>query len=146
MGRRRRARESALQILFEREFDNIEIEKLLDQYWKAKKASEQVKEFANWLVRGIVSCQVKVDKLIQETSKHWRLTRMAIVDRNILRLATFELLQGDMAPSIIINEAIEIAKKYSSNEAALFINGILDGVRKKLYPIQNAVKKVAREK
>ncbi len=133
MGKRRKARESTLQILFQLEFDGSQPEKAIHQYWADKKASEEIKTFGRWLVEGILANQEKIDALIQSVSKHWRLARMAVVDRNILRLAVFELLyEKDIAPAIIINEAIEIAKKYSNEEAAMFVNGLLDAVRKKL--------------
>ncbi len=133
MGKRRKARESTLQILFQLEFDRSQPEKAIHQYWVDKEASEEIKSFSRWLVEGVLANQEKIDTLIQSVSKHWRLARMAVVDRNILRLAVFELLYGkDIAPAIIINEAIEIAKKYSNEEAATFVNGLLDAVKKKL--------------
>ncbi len=133
MGKRRRARENALQVLFELEFNEADLDAVLDGYWKSKRADEQVRGYADWLVRGIVARKAEVDELIQGMSRHWRISRMAFVDRNILRIAVFELLEEKLiAPAIIINEAIEIAKRYSSDEAALFVNGVLDAVRKKL--------------
>jgi N utilization substance protein B len=133
MGRRRKARESALQILFQLEFNKPRIEKAVDQFWKEKKASEEIRDYSNWIVKGIVSHQEEIDNLIQSLSNHWRLSRMAHVDRNILRIAVFEFLyEKDIAPAVIINEAIEIAKKYSSDESAAFVNGILDAIKKKL--------------
>ena len=133
MGKRRKARESTLQILFQLEFDRSQPEKAIDQYWEYREASEEIRTFSRWLVEGILSHQEEIDTLIQSVSKHWRLSRMAVVDRNILRLAVFELLyEQDIVPAIIINEAIEIAKKYSNEEAATFVNGLLDAVRRKL--------------
>jgi N utilization substance protein B len=133
MGRRRKARESALQILFQLEFNKPRIEKAVDQFWKEKKASEEIRDYSNWIVKGIVSHQEEIDNLIQSLSNHWRLSRMAHVDRNILRIAVFEFLyEKDIAPAVIITEAIEIAKKYSSDESAAFVNGILDAIKKKL--------------
>jgi len=133
MGRRRKARESALQILFQLEFNKPQLEKAIDRFWKERKASEEIKDYSNWIVKGIVSHQEDIDNLIQSTSSHWRLSRMAHVDRNILRIAVFEFLyEKNVAPAVVINEAIEIAKKYSSDQAAAFVNGILDAVRKKL--------------
>lgn len=133
MGKRRKARESTLQILFQLEFDNSEPEKTIKQYWKHRVASEQIREYSSWLVKGIISHLEDIDRIIQSVSEHWRLSRMALVDRNILRMAVFELLfEESIAPAIIINEAIEIAKKYSNEEAAVFVNGVLDAVRKKL--------------
>jgi N utilization substance protein B len=109
----------------------------LAAYWNSKKSDGQVQEYSNWLVRGIVARKGEIDTLIQGNSEHWRISRMAFVDRNILRIAVFELLEEKLiAPAIVINEAIEIAKRYSSDEAADFINGVLDAVRKKLKKIE----------
>lgn len=141
MGRRRKAREETLRILFRLEFENKQIEMTLNQYWESKKTTEEIKEYSTWLVNGIVSDQAKIDNIIQQFSEHWRISRMAIVDRNILRMAVFELLnEKNIAPAIIINEAIEIAKKYSGDEAATFVNGILDAVRKNLKDIMKSLK------
>ncbi len=93
------------------------------------------------LVNGIISNQEKIDNIIQKVSEHWRISRMALVDRNILRMAVFELLyEENIAPAIIINEAIEIAKKYSGDEAATFVNGVLDAIRKSLKDIKKSLK------
>jgi len=141
MGRRRKAREETLRILFRLEFENKQIEKTLDQYWESKKTSEEIKEYSTWLVKGIISDLAKIDNIIQQVSEHWRISRMALVDRNILRMAVFELLyEENIAPAIVINEAIEIAKKYSGDEAATFVNGILDAVRKDLKDIKKSLK------
>jgi len=140
MGRRRKAREETLRILFRLEFENKQIEKTLNQYWKSKKASEEIKEYSTWLVNGVISDQAKIDNIIQQVSEHWRISRMALVDRNILRMAVFELLyEENIAPAIVINEAIEIAKKYSGDEAATFVNGILDAIRKNLKDIKKSL-------
>lgn len=141
MGRRRKAREETLRILFRLEFENKQIEKTLNQYWESKKTTEEIKEYSTWLVKGIISDQAKIDNIIQQVSEHWRISRMALVDRNILRMAVFELLyEKNIAPAIIINEAIEIAKKYSGDEAATFVNGILDAIRKNLKDIKKSLK------
>lgn len=133
MGKRRKARESALQILYQLEFDDSQVDQAIDLFWQKKKAPEETKEYSRWLVKGILSHEKEVDEAIQFISEHWRISRMAVVDRNILRLAAFELLHAEsIAPAIIINEAIEIAKKFSSPEAATFVNGILDALRKKI--------------
>ncbi len=140
MGRRRKAREDTLRILFRLEFEKKQIKKTLDQYWKSKKASEEIKEYSTWLVNGVISDQAKIDNIIQQVSEHWRISRMALVDRNILRMAVFELIYEEkIAPAIVINEAIEIAKKYSGEEAATFVNGILDAVRKDLKDIKKSL-------
>ena len=133
MGRRRKARECALQILYELEFDKNEVEEKIAQFWKEKRAGEDIREYTRWLVEGVLSRLDEIDAAIQSTSEHWRISRMTLVDRNILRLAAFELLAAEtLAPAIIINEAIEIAKKYNGPEAAIFVNGILDALRKKI--------------
>jgi len=139
MGRRRKARESALQILFQLEFNNTQVEKTIIQYWKEKKTSERIIDYSTLLINGIISHQEEIDNLIQSLSNHWRVSRMAVVDRNILRIAVYELLYAEnIAPAIVINEAIEIAKKYSSDDAAAFVNGILDAIRKKLETSKNS--------
>jgi transcription antitermination protein NusB len=133
MGQRRIARESALQILYQLEFDPAGAGAAVDSFWKKKRGTAETKEYSRWLVEGISANRGEIDAAIQSVSEHWRIPRMALVDRNILRLAAFELLHGGpIAPAIVINEAIEIAKKYSGPEAATFINGILDALRKKM--------------
>jgi len=133
MGHRRKARESALQILFQLEFSSDNYEEVIKEYWKGKKASAKTKNYANWLVRGVISAKEKIDNIIEESSKNWRLSRMATVDRNIIRIATFELLSEQDIPSpIIINEAIEIAKKYGTEDSGQFVNGILDTIKRKV--------------
>jgi len=134
MGRRRRAREYALQILFQMEFESGGADEVLRMFWERDDPPPQaVREYAEWLVRTVLEKRSDVDGFLQEASDNWRLSRMAVVDRNILRIAACELLNvPDLAPAIIINEAIEIARKYSGDQAAVFVNGILDAVRKKL--------------
>lgn len=133
MGKRRKARGSALQILFQLEFDDSVPEKVIDSFWRNRKTSKEIVEYTQFLVTGIISHRERIDRLIQSVSANWRLDRMAIVDRNVLRIAIFEFLyEESVAPAIVINEAIEVAKKFSSEEAATFVNGILDAARKKI--------------
>jgi N utilization substance protein B len=133
MGKRRSAREMAFQVLFEFEFNDVGIESILARAVKDKQAECSVQEYAGWLARGIMARRDEIDALIQSTSDHWRVSRMALVDRNILRVAVFELLEEKfLAPAIVINEAIEIAKRFSGDQAAVFVNGVLDAVRKRL--------------
>lgn len=141
MGRRRKAREETLRILYRLEFDTGPLEETLDQYWKSKKAALSTREYSTWLTNGVISHRQKIDTIIQSASEHWRVSRMAVIDRNILRMAVFELLyEENVEPAVIINEAIEIAKMYSGNEAATFVNGILDAVRKELADIKKSLK------
>lgn len=132
MGKRRKARESALQILYQLEFDDSQIDETIDRYWRDKRVPGDIKGYSRRLVEGILGHREEIDKAIQSVSEHWRVSRMALIDRNILRLAAFELLQArEIAPPIIIDEAVEIAKRFSGPEAAVFINGILDALMKK---------------
>lgn len=132
MGRRRKAREIALQILFQIEFDDSSIDQILDHYWAFRSGDSDVEKYSRWLVKNVAEQRESLDLTIQSVSKNWRLDRMAVVDRNILRLAVFELrCEEHIAPAIVINEAIEIAKKFSDTQAATFINGILDAIHKK---------------
>lgn len=143
MGTRRKARESTLQILFQLEFNDSDAEKAFRLYWKDKKATKEVKDYCKWLIKGVISHRESIDRSIQSISERWRLSRMPVVDRNILRMAVFELLyEEDVAPAIVINEAIEIAKKFSSEQAAAFINGVLDTLRKNA----NGIKESLRDK
>ena len=133
MGRRRKAREIALQILFQIEFNDCDLDLILDQYWEFKSVEKEVEKFSRWLVKNVAEHREDLDSTIQSVSEHWRLSRMAVIDRNILRLAVFELSFGEnIAPAIVINEAIEIAKKFSGTQAANFINGILDAIKRKM--------------
>lgn len=131
MGKRRKARESALQILFQTEFNDNSLEEILKQFWKNKKADKETRVFSRTLVENVLTHKNEIDLSIQSVSKNWRVSRMAVIDRCILRIAVCELVfDADLAPAIVINEAIEIAKKYSGTEAANFTNGILDAIRK----------------
>ncbi|HPB58947.1 MAG TPA: transcription antitermination factor NusB [Candidatus Saccharicenans sp.] len=133
MGSRRKARECALQILFQLEFSPDRLDEILQDYWAAQPLKPEVKEYATWLVKGIRQHQAEIDEAIEKASEHWRLDRMAMVDRNILRMAVFELIfEKTLPPPIIIDEAIEVARKFSGQEAAIFVNGILDGIYKSL--------------
>lgn len=133
MGSRRKARECALQILFELEFSPDQLEEILKDYWAAQPVKAEVKEYATWLLEGLRQHRAEIDRTIEQASEHWRLDRMAMVDRNILRMAVFELLfEKTLPPPIIIDEAIEVARKFSGDEAAVFVNGILDGIYKSL--------------
>ncbi|NOR15776.1 MAG: transcription antitermination factor NusB [Candidatus Aminicenantes bacterium] len=141
MGKKRQARESALQILFQLEFDETQVDTIIPQYWEDRKASQEVMESSAGLVKGVVSHLEAIDSIIQGVSENWRLSRMALIDRNILRIATYELFFGeDLAPAIIMNEAIEIAKKYSGDQSATFINGILDAMNKKTDALNTTLK------
>lgn len=126
--KRRKAREYALQLLFQVDFTSRELEKKdLEEFWSGKKESTEIREFAERLVKGTLDNLDEIDRIIEKFTENWFLKRMAAVDRNILRFAAYEILHRKDIPSVVtINEALEIAKKYSSAEAASFLNGVLD--------------------
>jgi N utilization substance protein B len=124
---RRKSRERALQILFQLEFSDSNEVPDLDQFWKGQE--NQNKEYAQKLVQGVMTHKKEIDSLIQSYSQNWRVSRMLLIDRNIMRLAVYELLfEEDMAVAVAINEAVELAKKFGSSESAAFINGVLDAL------------------
>ena len=134
---RHRARETAVQMLYQWEVGQSDVEEVLSTFWAAnlpgaESASGDVRAFAEQLVRDTVGNLDKIDPLIAEVAEHWRPSRMAALDRLILRLAIGELLHADTPPKVVINEALELAKTFSGEDSAKFINGILDAVKKKL--------------
>ncbi len=133
MGLRRTARECALQMLYEYDVGRHAPEAILESFWDMNEQPEKIREFAGQLFRGTLGRLKEIDKLIQGHTKNWRLSRMAAVDRTVLRLAVFELVSDDKTPdTVVINEALEIAKKFSTNESAQFVNGILDSIKNDL--------------
>jgi transcription antitermination protein NusB len=131
---RRKSREFALQMLFEWDMTQQNPKQIEEHFWKAARASESTRKFAHELFEGAVSQAGKTDALVGELSENWRFDRLATVDRNILRLAIYEFRFGTAPPKVVIDEAIELAKKFSSDEAPAFLNGILDAAWKKLEP------------
>ncbi len=128
---RRKAREFALQMLFQWEMSKQEPGLVEASFWKNARAAKTTRMFANRLFEGATARSKTIEELLSEHAKNWRLERMAAVDRNILRLAIYELRWGaGTPPKVVINEALELAKKFSSEEAAPFINGILDAILK----------------
>jgi len=132
--KRRRSREYALQILFQLELTGSALtEKVFPVFWENKEEDRPVKEFTRQIVENTLAHIHDIDKRIKEAADRWSLERMAVIDRSILRAATYELAyRSDIPTSVIINEALEIAKKYSTEESASFINGILDNIARTL--------------
>jgi len=127
VGVRREARELALQLLYAMELNPIDIDEGLRLSRENSRASEGVRLFAEELVAGVMANRSAIDKKIRGQSKNWAISRMAKVDLNILRLALFELMfREDIPRNVTINEAIEVAKKFGSEESSAFINGMLD--------------------
>jgi N utilization substance protein B len=129
---RSKSREFALQMLFQWDMSPEEPAKLEERFWRAAKAAPNTRAFANRLFEGAAKEAAELDALISKHAENWRLERIAAIDRAILRLAIHELRQPETPPKVVLNEAIELAKKFSGADAAPFINGILDAVRKAL--------------
>jgi transcription antitermination protein NusB len=137
MGFRRQARELTLKMLFQIDLGKLKSEEVLTYFLGEVKASAEVSDYAEFLTRGIVRELSYLDELISSQAKHWKLTRIAGVDRNVLRIAVFELLRCPAVPvNVVLNEAIEIAKKYSTQESGSFVNGILDKLQSKRAPAE----------
>jgi N utilization substance protein B len=130
MGKRRKAREVALQFLYQLDQHGAEDPAPhSDEFWARHPVDADTQAFADALVRGSKQQQGKIDQLLAQYTEHWDLDRMAVVDRNILRMAVYELLWApDVPPKAVINEAIEIAKKFGTTESSRFINGVLDRI------------------
>ncbi len=128
--KRRRAREYALQILFQLELTGSKIsDEVFQEFWEGNDEEQEVKEFTCQIVENTRAHISEIDEIIKKAAENWAIDRMAVIDRSILRAATYELIyRTDIPPSVVINEALEIAKKYSTEESAPFINGILDKI------------------
>ena len=131
MGKRRRSREYALQVLYQLEISEGDAFQTLTQSRENFPPEVGDDEFTEFVVLGVTKHLQKIDQLIKKYSEHWRLDRIALIDRNILRMAIFELLFCEkIPPKVTINEAIDLAKRYGSEESGSFINGILDRIQK----------------
>jgi N utilization substance protein B len=158
MGKRREARERAVQFLFQHDLnapDNLD--EALDRFWESQSATAIVQDkggatwgekvelppatteevttrlFADKLIRGVLENRTSLDERIQQHAENWDLHRMAVVDRNVLRLAIYEMLfRDDIPPIVSINEAVDVAKKFSTKDSGKFVNGILDKIKNEL--------------
>ena len=142
MGSRTKARECALQALYQLDLSGGDArEALRGVLAHFEEADSSTERFADELVRGVQSERAQIDELIQTSSTHWKLDRMARVDRNILRLAVYEMLRrADVPVRVTLNEAVELGKKYGSEESSAFVNGVLDRIAHMQLP--NATPKV----
>ena len=129
MGARRRSRELAMQVLFYMDMSRSDSKELLELYCKNFPISKKILPFFLELVKGVIHLKSEIDSIIERFSSNWKISRMSCVDRNILRIAVYELLFCKDIPSkVSINEAIDIGKKFGTEDTGAFINGILDGV------------------
>lgn len=144
MPARRRSRQRALQVLFQWDSRKQTIDEAIESFYETLYSAEdepgqpptepEPDPFMESLARGTAACFAELDDLIARRAENWRLERMPIVDRNILRMATYEMRDLATPPAIVIDEALEIARRYSEEEALPFINGVLDAVRRMILP------------
>jgi transcription antitermination protein NusB len=127
---RRKSREFALQMLFEWDMTHQEPSRVEKLFWKSARAADDTRRFANQLFEGAVQHAALADEIVGKLSENWRLDRLPTVDRSILRLALYELRSATAPPKVVIDEALELAKKFSSADAPAFLNGILDAAYK----------------
>jgi transcription antitermination protein NusB len=132
MGARRKARELALQMLYQHDLSGNTPETIVTTFEDLQKSKPTTREFATRIFQGTVDNLSKIDDMIVQQADNWRLSRMAVVDRNIIRMSIYEFLHEEDTPKlVIIDEAIEIAKKFGTQKSSQFINGILDGILKR---------------
>ena len=129
MGNRRKSREIAVQILYQLEISNADIDDAIKTFWDIHRPAEDQKEFTITILKGVLRYRSEIDTIIMKSSDHWSLKRMSHVDRSILREALYELLYcPDIPLKVTIDEAVELAKKFGTEKSGSFINGILDKV------------------
>jgi len=126
----RKARESALRMLFQWELSKEAPDRVKEIYWKEAKAEEHIRGAADPLFDGVIGKVEQIDRTVAARAEHWRIERMSAVDRNILRLGVFELQSGTVPPKTAITEAMDLAHRYSGVESARFVNGVLDAIRR----------------
>ena len=126
---------AALQLLYQREVGGVEsgrFDRAVGFYWREHPAPEVSRRFADGLLRGTLDALERIDPLIEAAADNWRLSRMAVIDRLVLRLAVYELLVAETPPAVVIDEAIELARTFSDEPSPRFVNGVLDAVRHRL--------------
>jgi N utilization substance protein B len=135
---RHRARRQALQLLYQWDLRRTPPEEIMRGYYNSLLISEDTvaqprpDPFAEVLMRGVIDDLPAIDERISRNAAHWRLERMPVVDRNILRIAVYEMMRTDTPPPVVIDEALELAHQFSGEESAHFVNGVLDAVRREL--------------
>ena len=142
MGTRRKGRECTLQLLYQHQLKVDDSIYIPDNFWVEQEASPESREFAQKLFDGVVNHIAELDSLINEHSDHWRIDRMSVVDKNILRLAAYELRYCEDIPrKVTLNEAVEIAKRFGTTESGAFVNGILDNLVNKVESLESKVER-----
>jgi N utilization substance protein B len=132
MGRRTKARECALQMLYQREATRDSMGAVTASFWKVRSTTDETRAIADRLALGTDHHLASVDEAISAASRNWRIERIAAVDKSILRLGTYELLHEPMTPpAVVIDEAVEMAKRFGDVDSPAFVNGVLDAIAKK---------------
>jgi transcription antitermination protein NusB len=134
MSLRTKSREFAMQMLFQWDMSQQDPAELEAKFWRSAKAADTTREFANRLFEGAAKEVTVLDEIIVKHAENWRFERLAAIDRAILRLAMHELRSSDTPPKVVLNEAVDLAKKFSGEDSGAFVNGILDGFRKSMNP------------
>ena len=135
MGKRRKSRELALQVLYHWDITGQDAAKTLVQFQEHFSPTQGRDEFAERIIQGVLTHREEIDRLVESSSDNWRLERMTVIDRNLLRLATFELIYcDDIPPKVTLNEAVDLGKRFGSEESSAFVNGILDRIQKEKVP------------
>ncbi|MBI4379155.1 MAG: transcription antitermination factor NusB [Nitrospinae bacterium] len=138
MKKRRRARELCLRILYQldiqrRSTQKFNLKSQMEDFWKSNPAPSDIQSFATQLSTGTYKHIKEIDSIIERFCENWSLNRISVVDKNIMRCAVYEMLyENDIPPNVTINEAIEIAKKYGSEDSGQFVNGVLDRIKREL--------------
>jgi N utilization substance protein B len=131
VGRRSKARECAFQILYQWDITKEPIDAVIDAFWRVRSGTPQARAMAERLARGAEREAKALDAAIEETARNWRFERIAAVDKNILRLGAYELTREDTPPKVVIDESIEIAKRFGEADSPAFVNGVLDAIMKR---------------
>jgi N utilization substance protein B len=138
LGARRKAREIALQILYQMEVNPVDPQKALEHVWGNVAASKGTQEFVQRIIAGVELHRAEIDHVVAQHSEHWRLDRMDRVDKSILRMGVFELMFCDDIPyKVAMNEAVDLGKKFGAEESGAFINGILDKISRTERKVQS---------
>jgi len=133
---RSQARECALQVLYQVEIGQVPVDEAIKDYFDERSLSESLKVFAVFLVRGVSEHRDRLNEYIRQYARNWELDRMAVIDKNILRIGIYEILYvEDIPPKVSINEAVELAKRFGDTDSPKFVNGILDSVFRKEKPL-----------
>lgn len=133
MGKRTRARECAFQMLYQWDLTREPMDSVSEAYWRVRSTTEETRARAESLARGTCANIERIDAAVAEAASHWRLDRIAAVDRNILRLGTYELMLETATPSaVILDEAVEMAKRFGEADSGSFVNGVLDAIMRRV--------------